>query len=197
MIDSILVLELPSECSPLVEYSTDQVVWNVANVWENNVWPFTNIRIRITDTDECCYKESTNEHWHTIDRREFTMDLDKGKLLIVSGRFCKEEPPTPTPREDCAPRYKDVETLLAKANCICTNIGVKVVQLCNIPEFVGWQQGFVIVDRCIPEDSEINSYGSSFHVIMVVLDPNYLLQTIECICGGRSDPEYLPLWNPN
>ena len=95
----------------------------------------------------------------------------------------------------CRPRYKNIETLVGKANCICTNIGVEVVSIC--PELVGWYQWFAIVDRCIPEDPEFNPYGLSFHVIMVVLDPNYLLQTIECICGGKSNPEYLPLWDPN
>ena len=86
MNDWFLFLELPSECSPLIEFSTDQVVWNVANVWSNNAWPLkTNIRIRITDTDGCCYKESTFDHWGSTDKREFTMDLEKNKLLVVSG----------------------------------------------------------------------------------------------------------------
>lgn len=112
------------------------------------------------------------------------MDLDKDKLLVVSGWLCKEEPPTP--REDCAPRYKDVETLLAKANCICTNIGVEIVAIDQDAGIAG----FVIYDKCIPEDENLNPISIPYHIITVVMDPNYLLQTIECLCGSKSNPEY-------
>jgi hypothetical protein len=93
--------------------------------------------------------------------------------------------------EPCTPWYKDVRTLASKANCICSNLGVQIVDVC--PGIIGGQQGFAIFDKCQPEDQALNLWGISFHVIMVILDPNYLLQTIECICGGNSNPEYLPV----
>lgn len=88
--------------------------------------------------------------------------------------------------EPCTPRWKDIDTLLQKANCLCSWIGVEVVE-----DFCGsGYTAFVIYDRCQTSDVSLTGY----HDIIAVYDPNYLLGIIECLCGQQKtsdDQDYI------
>lgn len=89
----------------------------------------------------------------------------------------------------CMPRYKNYDALLAKANCLCSSLGIELAEA--IPGSGRWS--YVIYDKCLPE--EWNQFW--FHVIATVVDPNYLLQTIECICENKlSSSEYIYEYTP-
>ena len=70
---------------------------------------------------------------------------------------------------------------------MCSNIGVEIIVIDQESEIAG----FAIYDKCIPEDENLNPCSIPYHIITLVMDPNYLLQTIECLCGSKSDPEYI------
>ena len=70
---------------------------------------------------------------------------------------------------------------------MCSNIGVEIIVIDQDSEIAG----FAIYDKCIPEDENLNPFSIPYHIITLVMDPNYLLQTIECLCGSKSDPEYI------
>lgn len=77
----------------------------------------------------------------------------------------------------CTPRYKDIETLLQKANCLCSWIGVEAVEdFCD-----SGYTAFVVYDKCQPDERT----PTGFHTIIAVWDPNYLLAIIECLCGNQ------------
>ena len=74
---------------------------------------------------------------------------------------------------------------------MCSNIGVEIVPINELP---GSPFAFLLYDKCLPELND--PMGVGYHNITLVFDPNYLLDTIECICGGRSDPEYIVNYLP-
>lgn len=150
---------------------------------------FSIARMQDTDTN-CCFNEWTTATGFVSNNAQYDSiaigwDPEPEVTYIANVRYCNEP---------CTPRYKDVDTLVSKANCLCTNLGVEVVDVC--PAMIGGPQWFAIFDRCQPEDPALNIWGISFHVVMIIMDPNYLLQTIECICGGKSESEYLPIPTP-
>jgi hypothetical protein len=106
---------------------------------------------------------------------------DNNETYLAVSVYCAQPQPQP-----CAPQYKDINTLLSKANCICKEINVVTMDLPDNTDV------YAIVDTCIPEDPAENPFGLAFHVILAVADPNWILQTVEYICANRrSDPEYV------
>jgi hypothetical protein len=74
------------------------------------------------------------------------------------------------------PAYIDIETLIAKAACACSRMDISLLE--NI-----WDLGYqaiVISDKCIADIDSL--LGTDLHDILIMLDPNYLLPTINCMC---------------
>ena len=178
----MLDLHIERPCTDLVVERATQEEWPRTPfvVGENLLPPeVTDFFVRIQEDDpdtDCCF-----DYWLINDAPE--RDTDRTiyfewwtNTLELVTRSCNP----------CTPRYKTHELLLSKANCICSNIGVDIVTL-QENEF----GAFAIYDKCIPEDENQNPFGLPYHVITLVMDPNYLLQTIECLCGGNSNPEYI------
>lgn len=135
------------------------------------------VSIYSSEEDLCCF-----ECWETLEVTErtcehFTNQTELGFVSVdielhAKLKRCDVDGP-------CTPRYKDVPTLLAKANCICSRIGVDLIS--DFDET--WYDAFVLYDKCQPDTA--SPLGTWFHEIVVVLDPNYLLTLIECLCGNQ------------
>jgi hypothetical protein len=84
----------------------------------------------------------------------------------------------PEPEPTCRPRYNSTEALIAKANCVCSWIGV-----IEIVDEDSWLTLFVIYDKC--SSSEDSILWTDYQELMVVEDPNYLLSTINYLCENK------------
>lgn len=134
--------------------------------------------------DNCCFDQWYNKKLIVSTEQTFTTTVgDNNETYLAVSVYCAQPQPQPQP---CAPRYKDINTLLSKANCICKEINVVTMDWPNNTDV------YAIIDNCIPEDPAANPFGLGFHIILALADPNYILQTVECICANRrSDPAYI------
>jgi len=172
-----LVLDWP--CIGKLYYSID---WGVTKPYimplHIPAWHLVELSIAGLE-DWCCFaKRSTGETTTSITITTGNLDETITAKLIP----CRDE-------WGCTPSYRNYDALLAKANCLCSSLGIELVEA--IPGSGRWN--YVIYDKCMPEKG--NEFG--FHVIATVTDPNYLLQTIECLCEHKlSSSEYIEGYVP-
>lgn len=170
-------------CSGLLQYTID---WVVPSIYPGTPVTVNNgqtVEISLVDNafqkEPCCFQyRDFGTHGETDNPYTFVAGDDD---VIATARLDRCDGTTP-----CTPRYKDIETLLQKANCLCTRIGVEAVE-----DFCGTgYTAFVLFDRCQPSETSM----TGFHEIIAVYDPNYLLALIECLCGNQktsSDSDYI------
>lgn len=141
----------------------------------------TAVTVYVEPQEWCCVSHWI-ENWSIISTdEEFYVVKPARKVTIeVVLRSCSKD-------VACMPRYKNYEALVAKANCLCSNIWVNIVAVNN-------RFAFLLYDKCLPEIDD--PMGVGYHNIMLVFDPNYLLDIIDCICGGKSNPEYITNYMP-
>lgn len=174
-----LILSQTWPCSGLIQYTID---WGAPSIYTTPVVINNGQIVVIEWVDNwsskkpCCFQYrdfGTYGELVTDNPYRFVVE-DKDKDIIATAvlNLCDDSAP-------CTPRYKDVETLVQKANCICSWIGVEAIENFCDSDYTG----FVIYDKCQPDDKSPS--GTGFYDIMVVSDPNYLLAIIECLCGQQ------------
>jgi len=182
----LLTLLQSGPCEGIISYTID----GITDVYISpiTISPSTTVEVNIQYAigwdDPCCFVSWT-EDWSevsAVDTYSFRA-WDEDQTLVAFCNRCDWRWP-------CTPRYKDIDTLVARTNCMCSKLGVEPIQL--------WPRTvFAIIDKCIEEDEFENPFNLGFHVITLVMDPNYLMQTMECLCDNRnSNPEYITV-DPN
>lgn len=175
----ILTLVLDWPCIGLLYYSID---WGTTKPYTTPLGIPAGHPVELSIAglgDWCCFVErSTGDT--TTSTTITTWDLDETITAIVWP--CRNEP-------GCTPSYRNYDALLAKANCLCSSLGIELME--TLPGSGQWI--YIIYDKCIPEEG--SQFG--FHVIATIADPNYLLQTIECLCEHKlSSSEYIDEYTP-
>ena len=172
--DGTVTFNIVDHCNNQIQDAV--VTFADVQYWINDYWPFPNpgpgIRKRDVEHDDC-----TNESWQIE-------ILDQADHITIPVQMLCDRPCT----EPCTPKRKNIETLTAKANCICSRFQVEAVQLA--PEV----RIRVVLDTCTPADPMNTMFGFPFQEITMVINPDYLLSIMECICATGITSEYVIPW---
>lgn len=135
-----------------------------------------------SNDNDCCFIEWTNARWETVStdaEYEFTLWKDDERLTAI---FWPCEPTD----SDCKPWYKDEETLLAKANCICKRYWIEAVSFDLNDNWINDTTFYVLVDLCKPW--EYTFFGDEplpYEPISIMLNPDYILPMMEYLCANE------------